>query len=291
MKKRNVLVFVWNYLDWGGAQIYLFAIIKVAVKTWDVIVILPTGSAPGLVRLLDELGVQYRFVGYHLDMDPATTLRRKLTRQLTRIKVEYAMYKTLLEFDVRDTVFHIDIAPWQSVAFLTAMSLRGAKVFISIHNFHIDAPWWRSAIWKSRLGFDSRLPGLNFLTSNKDTKKRLRGWVTDKFWDRIRIAVTSIDPKQIADASEAPFDREKTLRDIGVPPDDFVVLCVGQFIDRKGRWIFLEAARELMKSSTSISFVWLTPRPPSPEDQKRIDAYELGEKFRLVLSETAGTTR
>ena len=70
-----------------------------------------------------------------------------------------------------------------------------------------------------------------------------------------------------------------------------MVLCVGQFIDRKGRWIFLEAAREVLATNTDISFVWLTPKLPSAEDQKRIDGFELGDRFHLVLSETLGKDR
>ena len=42
---RPRLVFVWNYLDWGGAQIYLIAITKEAREEWDVSVALPHGSS------------------------------------------------------------------------------------------------------------------------------------------------------------------------------------------------------------------------------------------------------
>ncbi len=291
MKRKNRLVFVWNYLSWGGAQIYFLSIMKAARQSWDILVILPEASSAEFVRYLDGLGIEYRYVGYHLDFEPAPTLGRKLARQFTRIKVEYNTYKRLLEFDVRETVFHIEVAPWQSVVFLTAMSLRRASVFLTLHNFLPDAPGWRRMIWKSRLNFVSRLPGLNFFASNNDTKNRLRGWVTSKFWDRIRVTFTAVDPRQITDASAAVFDRVTTLETHGVSPGDFIVLSVGQFIDRKGRWIFLEAARQVLSQTPDITFVWLTPQMPSPEDQKRISEYGLGEKFRLVLSESLGKDR
>ena len=291
MNKKNRLVFVWNYLSWGGAQIYFLAIIKLARETWDILVILPEGSSSEIVRYLDELGIEYRFVPYHLDFDPAPTIGRKLSRQINRMKIEYRTFMALREFDVRDTVFHIETAPWQSVAFLSAMARRKAKVFVTLHNFLPDAPTWRKAIWKSRLQFVSRLAGINFFASNNDTKERLRGWVSDRFWDRIRVTFTAVDPQQIETAATAPFDRSDMLSRHGIPSDDFVVLCVGQFIDRKGRWIFLEAAAEIVRSTPAISFVWLTPQMPSAGDRTRIDAYGLGDKFHLVLSETLGKDR
>ena len=285
------MVFAWNYVQWGGAQVWFLAIMKIARKDWDILVILPRTSSSEIVRYLTELGIEHKFVDYELDLDPANTIGRKLRRQLTRISIEWRTFRELMSFDVRSTVFQIEVAPWQSVAFLTAMSLRGAKVFLTLHNFLPDAPAWRRLVWKSRFQYVSRLPGINFFCSNQDTKNRLRGWVEDKFWDRIRVTFTAVDPPQIAEASSAHFDRNATLEKHGVSPDDLIVLCVGQFIDRKGRWIFLEAARRILSTETGLSFVWLTPQLPNAEDQTRLADFELGDKFRMVLSETLGKDR
>ena len=291
VQPRRRICFVWNYLSWGGAQVWMLAVMKMAKRDWDIVVILPKASSPEIVRYLDDLGVSYEFVDHFLDYAPAPTLGRKIARQLNRMKVELNTFRSLLRFDVRDTVFHVEIAPWQSVAFLTAMSLRGAKVFLTLHNFLPDAPRWRTALWKARFRFVSRLRGINFFASNNDTRNRLRGWVTDNFWNRIRVTFTAVDPPQIEDALNAAFDRDSTLAALGIPATDFVVLCVGQFIDRKGRWVFLDAAREIVQTRRNISFVWLTPQLPNDEDEQRISEYKLGEKFKLVLSETLGKDR
>ena len=288
---RKNLCFVWNYLSWGGAQIYFLAIIKAARETWNITVILPAASSPEMLRYLDELGITYKLVNYHLDHDPAPTLARKVSRQINRMKIEYKTFRELLRFDVDDTVFHVEIAPWQSVAFLTAMSLRGAKLFLTLHNFLPDAPAWRTAVWKARIRFVSRLGGINFFASNNDTKNRLRGWVTEKFWNRIRVTFTAVNPPQIDQALNAGFDRDAALAALDIPATDFVVLCVGQFIDRKGRWVFLDAAREILETSSDISFVWLTPQLPNAADAHRISECSLGEKFKLVMSETLGKDR
>jgi glycosyltransferase involved in cell wall biosynthesis len=105
------------------------------------------------------------------------------------------------------------------------------------------------------------------------------------------VTFTAVDPPQIEDALKAPFDRDSTLAALGIPATDFVVLCVGQFIDRKGRWVFLDAAREIVQTRRDISFVWLTPQLPNDDDEQRITDYKLGDKFKLVLSETLGKDR
>ncbi|HEX6124094.1 MAG TPA: glycosyltransferase family 4 protein [Pyrinomonadaceae bacterium] len=290
-QQRRRIVFAWNYVQWGGAQVYFLAIMKVAQKDWDILVILPRTSSPEMIRYLSELNIEHHLVDYELDTQSARTLARKLRRQFNRIKIEWRTYLELLRFDVRNTVFQIEVAPWQSVTFLTAMALRGAKVFLTMHNFLPDAPLWRRLVWKGRFQFVSRLPGINFFCSNEDTKNRLRGWVNDEFWNRIRVTFTAVNPPQIAEAASAPFDRRNILKKHGVSPDDLIVLCVGQFIDRKGRWIFLEAAQRVLSAEAGISFVWLTPQLPSAEEEARIADFALGEKFRIVLSETLGKDR
>lgn len=291
MNKKRRLVFVWNYLSWGGAQVYFLAIMKLARESWEIVVHVPKASPPGIVQYLDQLGVEYKLVDHHLDHEPAAGVSRKLKRQVNRITVELRTFRDLLKYDVRDTVFQIEIAPWQSLTFLTAMSLRGAHVFITLHNFLPEASPWRKMLWKYRLRFVSYLPGLNFFASNADTKTRLRGLVSEKFWNRIKVTYTAVNPPEIDEALAAPFDRARVLANHGISPDDFVVLCVGNFIDRKGRWVFLDAARKIVAVDAGVTFVWLTPQMPTAEDAKRITEHKLGEKFKLVHSASLGSER
>src|SRR5436305_10897245 len=139
--------------------------------------------------------------------------------------------------------------------------------------------------------FVSRLPGFHIFASNKDTKKKLKGWVADSFWKNIKITYTCVDPPQIVAASKAKFDKMAAMAQLGIPKEKFVVLCVGQFVDRKGRWIFLDAAKKVSDSSSDAVFVWVTTSLPDAEDSRRIDEYGLGEIFNLVLSNTIGRTR
>jgi glycosyltransferase involved in cell wall biosynthesis len=291
MNKKPRLVFVWNYLSWGGAQVYFLAIMKLARDEWEIIVHLPKGSSQEMIGYLTQLGIEYRLVNGHLILNNVSGVGEKIGRQLNRIKVEYRMFRDLLQYDVRDTIFQIETAPWQSITFLSAMSARGAKVFLTLHNFLPDAPSWRKSVWKARLRYVSHLPRINFFTSNVDTKNRLRGLVSDKFWDRIRVTFTAVNPPQIDEALAVPFDRSAMLAKHGISDKDFVVLCVGQFIDRKGRWVFLDAAQKICMSRSDITFVWLTPQMPTADEENKIKGYGLGDKFRIVHSPTVGKER
>src|SRR5215217_3881859 len=103
MNKKRRLVFVWNYLSWGGAQVYFLAIMKIARETWDIVVHVPKASPPGIVQYLDQLGVKYKLTDHHLDQGPANDFSEKIKRQWNRISVEYRTFRDLLKYDVQDT--------------------------------------------------------------------------------------------------------------------------------------------------------------------------------------------
>lgn len=290
-KKKRQLIFFWTYLEWGGAQIYFIAIMKAAKADWDVIVILPQGSSSELLGFLDQAGIRYEFIDTQLDMAPATTFRRKVERQLSRVRAELASLKYLKRFDLPNSILHIETAPWQSWVFLTLLSMRGANVFVTLHNALPRFPAWREFVWRTRLRFLSRRRGFHIFTSNRDTKDKFRGWVDDRFWDTIKVTYTCVDPPEIERALASSRDVNPIREENGIATDKFVVLCVGQFIDRKGRWVFLDAARIVSETDTDVQFVWLTPKMPNESDLARISDYGLSDTFKLILSETVGSKR
>ncbi|MEZ5424393.1 MAG: glycosyltransferase, partial [Pyrinomonadaceae bacterium] len=64
--------------------------------------------------------------------------------------------------------------------------------------------------------------------------------------------------------------------------------AVGQFIDRKGRWDFLEAAK-LLKDT--FQFIWVGPTHLDADEAARVKDYGVAGSFRYVLSEDAGRSR
>lgn len=289
--KKRQLIFLWNYIEWGGAQIYLLAIMKEARPDWDIVVILPRNSLPEILNYLDRLGVRYEFMDTCLDSDAAPTIKRKLIRQWRRVHAEIMSFRHLLRYNLRKSILHIETAPWQSWILLTALALRRANVFVTMHNFLPKSSAWREIVWKCRLQFVSRLPGFRIFPSNQDTKDKLKGWVGARFWDNMRVTYAAVNPPEIEDALRAEIDVAEIRRRHGIDENKFLILCVGQFIDRKGRWIFLDAARLVLAQDPDVVFVWLTPKMPTADETAKIEGYKLNDGFRLVLSESVGKTR
>lgn len=287
-KIRRKLIFLWTYLEWGGAQVYMMAIMKEALAEWDVIVAIPRASSPEVVGYLEQIGVKIDFLDVLLDHDAAPTVQRKLERQANRIKTELAVLKYLRKYDLRNSVLHIEISPWQSWQFLAVLSRRGANVFVTMHNAITGSPF-RETIWKMRMQFVSRLHGFHIFASNQDTKNKIRPLVSPKFWDDIAVTYTCVDPRQIEYVLTNGRSKDEIRKKHHVAVDRFVVLCVGQFIDRKGRWTFLEAAKKLAEDD-NIAFVWLTQKPPKSEDKRRVDSFDL-KNFEIRLSNETGATR
>lgn len=286
--QKRKLIFFWPYIEWGGAQIYFLAIIREAQPKWDVIVVLPRASSKELIRFVRDAGASPEFLDFHSDMSQATKIWHKIRRQYRRVKVELASFKYLLRYNLSESILHIEFPPWQSWLFFTALALRRAKVFVTMHNALPDRPAWRVGIWKLRMRFLSKLPSFHLFTSNEDAKNRLRNWVGHNFWKRIKVTYTCVNPPLIKKIRNSFSNLTQIREHYGIDDKKFVVLCVGQFIDRKGRWIFLDAAKIVARDHSNVVFVWLGPVLPSDSEQSRIDEYKLGDNFQFVLSATLG---
>ncbi|MBP7475943.1 MAG: glycosyltransferase family 4 protein [Pyrinomonadaceae bacterium] len=290
-KEKRKLIFAWNYLEWGGAQIYFLGIMKLARVQWDITVVLPEGSDPKLLKFIDDLGVRYEFVKGRFDLAPADSVGRKVTRRFNILLSEVNVFRHLLKFDLSGAILHIEAAPWQSAGLLLALAARGANIFVTMHNALPDASVWREFIWKLKIGVVSRLRKFRLFASNQDTKNRFRRWVSESFFDTIKVTYTTVNPAEIDSVRAQEGNRETVRQRLGIPAEKFVVLCLGQFIDRKGRWLFLDAAKSLRAAHPNIQFVWITSSVISSSDRERIAAYDIDDSFRLVDADAVGKER
>jgi hypothetical protein len=55
------IIYAWPYLEWGGAQIYFFGLMKLARESFRVTALMPRGSAPRLLGYLTKLNLQCEF--------------------------------------------------------------------------------------------------------------------------------------------------------------------------------------------------------------------------------------
>jgi glycosyltransferase involved in cell wall biosynthesis len=200
------------------------------------------------------------------------------------------IYKHLLRYQLKESILHIETAPWQSWQLLLALTRRG-NVFVTMHNRLPQTSGWRLKLWKTRFGLISKSKNFHLFASNQDTKNSLREFVSPEFWETIKVTYTAINPPEIDEALRHEFSPETLCQKHGLPMDKFIVLCVGQFIDRKGRWTFLEAVEKVVKERDDIVFVWLSPTLPNDDDRKIIENYQVKDKFHLILSENVGQNR
>lgn len=279
--------YIWNYLEWGGAQTYLFGLMKEAQKMGEVLAIMPVGSHSQLLKFLDDLEVPYKFFASHTDAKPAPTIKRKLQRHWNKLKSEYVLLKFLQKFDFTDSIVHIDIAPWQSFCVLAWLCVK-TKVFVTVHNSVLPIPPLRYLLWQAKFRTLTKFKNFHIFTANREAKKSLKTLVPKDFFENITVTYANINPSEIEAALTSEINRAQLCRQHKLPTDRFLVFCVGQFIDRKGRWIFLEAAQKLLKKTDDIAFVWISNSKLDRADLQKIKSCDLNKNFIFITSEEVG---
>ena len=289
--RSQSVTFVWNYPNWGGAQIAFLSIVRNAPSGWNFRILLPRDGSEEIVRFFESYGVEIAYLNSTYDSRASESLIAKLSRQWRRVRSEAEIYFFCRRKLVPNSVVHISLAPWQSWIVLFLLSLR-FRTTATVHNsIPAENPAWREAIWSWRLNFLLKRKRFQLFAANLDALNGLRKFVNPRLWDKITVTRDSINPAEIRNVLDAELDREALLAGNDIPADRFIVLCVGQFIDRKGRWVFLDAARQALASDSSLFFVWVGPELPSGPDLQRIAEYGLDDSFKFVLSSSLGTRR
>lgn len=285
------VIFAWSYLQWGGAQIYILSIIRNAPPNWRFTLLIPRDSKPDLIRFFEPYNVSIDFLDASLYEGPAESSAQKLKRQWHRLRSELAMYRGLRKYDPASSVIHIDAAPWQSWVLLYLLTLH-ANVFFTLHNaIATEIPKWRALIWRWRLNFLIKRRNFHMFAANLNAIDSIGFYLSGEDLEGITLTRATINPVEIDEVLENVIDRELLREKHGLASERFLVLCIGQFIDRKGRWIFLDAAREILKEHDDVAFVWIAPQQADPAELKKIGEYALGDSFRLILSADIGDKR
>jgi glycosyltransferase involved in cell wall biosynthesis len=283
------IIFAWNYHEWGGAQIHFLAIMKEVRKYFEPIIVLPQDTDPQFISFLRQENFRYEMFSGSIDLAPKAGLLEKLRRHITRIKSEYAMLRKIGEIGLEETLVHTDISPGQSLFSLIWLSLR-THVFITHHNAQPPVPRWRRAIWRVKFGVISRFEGFHVFVSNKHAAEYYRRLYTGSTASNIAITYTTIHPLELDTALNDDFDRNTILEKLGITQKS-VVLTVGQFIDRKGRWTLLDAARLIGRERRDVAFIWVTPDISADDEIYKISDFGLENIFRLVQSSDIGNDR
>lgn len=284
------ILYVWPYLEWGGAQIYFAGLMKFARESYAVRAVMPKGSAERLLSYMERLDVPCDFFDAHWDVAPAPTLRLKMRRRWRKAYSEFVLARHLSRHDLERAIIHVDAGPWQSFWLLLYLSLR-SNVFVTLHTALPQMSRLRRMEWKLKFMLLNALSGFHLLASNRDMLKSLEPYLSDKSLSPIPIAYSGIDRDEISKALARDFDRARLCDKYSLAGNDFLVFGMGQFIERKGCWVLLEAAKQLLDEDDAISFVWLGTGALSDEDRLRIDETGLGNKFCVIEPAEIGRER
>ncbi len=282
------MIFVWNYLEWGGAQIYFLGIANRIIDRTNVKFIFPKETNRQFIDFCDNSKISYEFIDDYTDLQPATNLKRKIARHFNKIRSEIRLINFLKRYDFKDSILHIELSPWQSVFALLWLS-RDRNVFMTMHNSLQPTADWRFKLWQFKFSIITKFKNFNIFASNQDAKNSLKSLVSDNFFQKVKVTYTNVNPDEVETALNSELNRNELLQKFGLPRDKFFVFCLGQFIDRKGRWTFLEAARKLKDIEKEIVFVWISNSKLTAEESSKINSFELGDRFFMIRSETVGT--
>lgn len=289
-KGKQEVLYLWPYLEWGGAQIYFIGLMKLARERYDVRALMPEGSAERLLGYMRGLDVPCEFFEAHVDMSPAHTLGEKLRRRWRKAYTELVIVRYLGWSRAGRALLHVDFGPWSSFWLLLYLSLRG-QVFVTLHTALPQVTGVRRLLWQLKFRTLCALSGFHLLASNRDMIESLRPFVPPEMIAKIPLAYSGVDQGEISRALAADFDRAAMCARFNLSPESFLVFGMGQFIERKGCWVLLEAARSLREKHPNICFVWLGTTRLDAETEKRVASYGLGESFRVITSAEIGEGR
>lgn len=284
------VLYVWPYLEWGGAQIYFSGIMKLARDRYEVRAIMPQGSAERLLSYMKQASVPCEFFDAHIDAAPALTPWRKIQRHMRKARTEFVIARRLGWKRLKRAVLHVDFGPWSSFWLLLYLTLR-CHVLVTLHTALPHVSLLRRTSWKLKFTILTSMPTFHLLASNYEMIESLRPYVPDHVRQDVHLAYSGIDRKEIEEALGEKIDSANVREKYKLPPQGFLVFGMGQFIERKGCWVLLDAAQELRRNNSRIGFVWIGTGPIDEETERRLQEYNLGDSFRLVPSEEIGNSR
>ncbi len=251
------VVYVWPYLEWGGAQRYFISLMRRVVLRARVTAIVPAGSADDLVAELQALGVTVERMRGRLDVTPATTLVHRVTAHVRAWHAQVALWRSCRRVTGPGTVFHCDVSLTLFTGVLWTLAGRHGVV-VTLHTSLPHIGGLRAHVWRRRMRSLTRRPGFRLIAANKHVRESLRPFLRVDDIARVPLAYSPVERQEVVAASTGT-SRDETRRQLGIAPGRFLVVTGAQFIERKGCWIWLEAARRVRTEATDVDFLWLGP--------------------------------
>ena len=285
------IIYVWNYREWGGAQVYFMSLMKEAKSSYFVTALLPSDSEPKILQYLNSLEVPLEFLPPAPSFITRNGLIAKISGRFAILKSENRLAGNILARDgLADMIVHVDLGFWQSFLPLLRLCMR-TNVFMTLHTGLPLYSGWRGTRWWAKGKILSRFSSFHLLASNRDAKDSLKPYIDSDKYGQIEVTYSGIDPVEIARAMENCPPKAEIRERYAMPDNRPILVTVGQFIERKGCWVLLESLRQLKDAGKDFAFVWLSTTVPDAETVVRIDEYGLADSFRLMAADEIGETR
>lgn len=284
------LFFVWNYLEWGGAQIYFLSIMRFVSQIYRVKVILPKNSAEKLLSYLESNNIEFEFFEGKMDMAKAETITRRIQRRTNDYLCNLKLAKHLARQNLTASIVQIDVAPWSSFTLLAYLAFK-TQTFITLHTPLPEISPWRQCLWKLKFRTLAGLGNFHLAASNEKVKASLEPYVSPAVFKQIKVAYSSINLDEIDENLSSQPNRNEIAEKYRLPTDKLWLCNVGQFIERKGCWILLETLKNLKEKRQDIFFYWLGTAPLRPEILEKVKTYDLEDHFRFFSAEEIGSRR
>jgi glycosyltransferase involved in cell wall biosynthesis len=287
---RHIL-YVWNYREWGGAQIYFLSLMKEAKRSLRVTALLPSNSEPKIVDYLKSIDIPIEFLPPAPVLNTGAGMIAKLSRRISILRSEIRLANNILARDnLRDLIVHIDLGFWQS-SFALFRLCRKTNVFVTVHTGLPIYSGWRALRWKIKGKSLSLFSSFHLLASNNEAKDSLKPYLDGNKFGRTEVTYSGIDPLEITKVSENLPNKTQIRQQYRIAEHKALIITVGQFIERKGCWVLLESLRQLKEAGKDFAFVWLSTTSPNEEALIRINGFRLEESFRLMDADEIGHTR
>ena len=288
LQSKEVL-FVWNYTEWGGAQIYFLGIMRL-LREMNVRVraVMPEGTSEKLLGYFERENIPTSFFPARIDATKAANIRQKIGRRWNDLRCHWILARHLSESNLENKIVHIEAAPWNAASLLFFLA-RKAHVFVTLHISQSDAPTLRNRWIRLKYKLLCRLPKFHLLASNEDMRNSLRWFLDENFFDSIPVAYTGINTKEILGVLNLPLEREKLAQKYDLPENRLLVFSLGSIVERKGYRVLLETARHL--KDENLFFVWVGDGEKLAEMQKLIIEFGLEDSVKIIRPAEIGENR
>jgi glycosyltransferase involved in cell wall biosynthesis len=253
------VVYVWPYLEWGGAQRYFISLMRRMVHRARVTAIMPAGSAGDLLAELKAIGVGVETMRGRLPVTPPTSIANRLTAHLRAWHAQYGLWRACRRLAGPGTIFHCDVSLTLFTGALWALAGRHGVV-VTLHTSLPAVVGPRAEAWRRRMGSLTSRPGFRLVAANRHVRESLRPFLPAAELARVPLAYSPVERAEVV-AAGGRDSRDETRRELGIAPGRFLVVTGAQFIERKGCWVWLDAARQLRAQTADVDLLWIGPAP------------------------------